>query len=646
MRNYLKYLKETRVFWILTLIVSAIFTIGLTYEGTDLFHGMNTIVDKEYVQLLMESGSNIPYCGIDASNLLQEDIFVPIIAVFIAIAAVIYFVIYRQKAGDNSFSRLPFPNGFERIYELITAGAVAVTDLVISLVYAFPRIRKYNKLFLDFYISDKTSVVRTTYEDSLNPKKSDVLMANIYNPKGFLDNLEVYICLGLIILCALAMIYLFGSVVKYSPVGYILGAFFSGYAWLTAGGISYFGKMSEEEYVNDITAIIGILLLILVISFVLAVRNEHSEKHKFFNYPLVIWLVLGGYVIYNNIETPIYKQIQFWIVELSYGVVTLPPLDFFLLAGLIVYLIIRKRKMVITQIPAMKHKGAFFEIIKPNIVFTAVATFVIAAIYTYQLSYMSLVGNEYGEEFASYFVMDFESAFAKIMAIYVIYKLGWFLLKKSSKESEKFDRFTVSKRKMFMIQSLAELVSIALPLLTAIGFLIPYGKSVFGNGQNTNLWGLSAVYLGFSMFIIASFAFVDYAYSKFIFKVTFLGMEAVICAGFVTVAECGFVIKGEYVGDMTEVLGIPATVGIILSAALILLVTNAFICKCDLSKSTFRNILSEPVYILSAVSAYTVMVIGCGYNTFQFVYGGVAGFLVFSVYIVYRILSSRKKLAA
>lgn len=648
MKNYLKYLKETKVFWILTLIFSTQLTIGLTFDVAKEINILSKSINDEYVKHMIESESPFLYRGLDASEILRgKELIIPIVVVFITILAVLYFVMYKQKSGCNSFSRLPISNGFDRIYELISAGAVILIELLVSLTCSFPIIQKINKGLLELYISNKTTItVVSCYEgQAMIPIETKIKLADFYRPKGLISNLEVYLCLGLIILCGLVLIHLLGAIVKYSPIGYVLGAVGINTGWLYFNGAEYFTKMSDGEYVNDYTALLGIALMLFTVSFIFAVKKEQPEKHKLFNYPLIIDLIVWGYVIFINLQTPIYSRLQYWILDLANGDVTLPPLDLFVLAAFIIYLIVKKRKTDITELPAMKRKSVFYEIIKPNIFFTLIATVVIATIYSYQIAYMQNDISGYWDPVdLSDYLMDIGTGFEKVMIMFVIYKFGWLLLKSSADKCEKFERITLSKRKLLALRSLAELVSVSVPLAAAVGFLSASYNGATGNKGIMELLPGLILYLAISFLFIASFAFAEYAYSRFIYKVTFLFMEFIICGAAVSIAESGFVIKGDYIASVTDILGIFTVVGIVLLVALVLFVTDVFICKKDLSRSTFRTAISEPVYILAAMLAYAIIVIECSEVIWQWIYSIAAGVLIFASYIVYRIISARKEI--
>lgn len=656
MRNYLKYLGETRVFWILTLIVSVIFSLVLSFVEINESHITDTIIDDKYVQYLAEFESKVYVNGLDASNLLQSVHFGGIlIMIIMGLVAVIYHFTYGQNSDNNVLRRLPFANGFVKIYELITAAAVSVIGLSVSFVGVIMKIGNFNKRLLTFYETNKISVIRTNYEDPMNPKQIEIMLADIFGqngglfgPKGFLRNVEVYFDLGLIVLCALLIIYLFGVIFKYAPIGYIVGTVISIYLWNAAGVSEHFRQASKSAYgVPDYTAIAGILALLLAVCFVIAARKEQPEKHKLFNYPGAIYLIAAGVVIDNNIQLPVYRQFQYWFLNLINGWLSFPPLDFFLLAAYIIFLVIRKRKMVITEVPVMKHKGAFFEITKPNILFTVVTTIAVAALYSYRL--LCCANASFYSELltdSAYLRQIVENDFNVIIGAYVICKLCWFILKKSAVASEKFDRQTVSKRQLFIIQTLSEFVSVALPTVLDIGLSGILSHAVSGNnGFSPNL-EKGMLYLSILALVVAAFTFADYAYSKFMFKVSFLIMGGLISSAAVLTVETGFVIKGAYVGNVTEVMGLYPTIGSILAVTLILLVGGMIVCKCDLSRSTFRSVISEPVYIIFAVLAYAVIGIGCGEQIWQWVLIGTAGLIILCAYIVYRIVSNRKQVVA
>lgn len=640
MKKYIKYLNETKSFWILTAIVAIFISLYISVLAVKINFPESPLSFTESKWEQLEKGQSMAiFRGISASDILGPESVGSAAFILFAIFAVasIYHFCYRGKSDINALSRLPIQKGNERIYEYITGILEIIIGLLASYIYIVPKAISYN------------GQIKSCLEQSGLSIKIDAQSfksaSEIFSGFGWLDNLRIYGVIALYLILGMTVIYLFGALVKFIPIGYAVGGF--GFFWFSADKLdtylSCFGNTymyGESGYfeINVMPILMVMLIIVGFVLFVLALQNQQPEKHRIFNYPIIAVVAGICFIVYVNCQFPIYNVIVAGRYLFGYGVFGAPLGTFILDIAVVIgaIILLKKKKSSTTEVKASKHHGFGVEMIKPYAILLGV---MLLAVLLGFLKDFENIDSSINYSINSGIVYNLESGLKYYMNMFFMIYLGFkgieLILKRNTAYSEKYDRFPISRAKKNLFAILLEIIVTAIPLALSTAIVsMMCGSYADGVSLIPSLWKTFFIFCLEVVSAIGIFAFVSHSYNSLLSK----AISAIsLCAIWHIIADwCkfGFNVKEAVYANMIEFLGYPTLILILSAIAIICLVLSFVVCRKDLSSNAFSYKAAEYILLMTAAAAYALIWFNVITFAWQYILCGAVFIIGIALYFV------------
>lgn len=614
MREYKKYLNETKLFWMIILVATVFFSIYASIFAIKLNSPSdNGILDQKDAELIMAADTTAAYKGINTTYFLEPAFDEPgivtslsSIIIFMFAAAMLYHFMYRGKSGVNAFRFFPIKNGAERLYELITGMIIAVVGVFTEFLCIMPRTVSFRR----------TIIAYSTAEETI--------------PYGLFDDLVPFLLVLIFVLASLVIMHLFGIVFKYIPVGYIMSLVFlrmhvpymNPHTYFVQAGAD-FDLQQQTFYIEFAPFILISIIVIGTFVYAKAVGRIKGEKYKICNFPIAGTSLALGMIIFVNTREIGSGSTLGWITFLRYGYLTLPPiyiiLDLGLLIALIIYLAVRRKKNVALKVSESSHKGAMWETCKPYVWAIVIISVLAMALYGFEtyntVNYWFHNGSQYPLEAM---IDELETSIQPvgvIFALYFIFKFAQFVLKRNSNAAGKYEVFPIKRNSRFIVRIVGDFLSVWVPctlimltrmnLYKALSAIAP----VTGDTYTTQLWQGYGADIAKAVLIVAILTFIDYSFNNVFLKIGASVLALVIGSGVSTLLFYGIHIGNNATLQLTQTA---LTVMNIILAVVILVITF-IICRKDKSRSSFAYAAAE--YVFVAMCAVTYLLIATAIAT-------------------------------
>lgn len=624
MKNYIKYLKETKAFWLIAMVATVFFALYASVMAiklnlpTDYKH-----MSQETIGNLLVDNPSIAFDGMFAQTVLTSAFDEPgivtclsSIMIFMVVVALVYHFMFRGKSDSSVFERLPISAGSERIYEVITAFVLAAIGVFTAFCCIVPATVRFSKQIKDYVFESE---------------------AGLYFNLGIYESIGAFAVVLLFIWASLMIIHLFGELFKITPVGYIVALFFARLHVIYMNPCEYFKMTAAEvdpgrhifylEYAPFLLLSVIIAGLYVYIKTVGKIRKDSGEV---FNFPIAGWSLIIIFTVYMNTCEPLVDNLRGWIVNLSYGYIFLPPIAFMfdialIIAAVIYFMVRRKRSQNVSiKVAPADHKGAIWETLKPGIIMIAVITALTLTIYffgaynTYNFIFEGNLEGRMDIALEELFV-DINcnvSPFEISVALYALVKLVKFVLQRTNSAAEKFDKFPVKKSFRFLISLVSECLALWLPISCACVFELSVFKkySSYAAGSygmfELDIWNEYILAIAGTALIVALINFIEMSFANLLIR-------GGVCVTLVIIATCmdeliatGFDIYGnaDYI-NIVDRYGYGITSLIMVIAALIIALASYIVCRKDTSRNVYKYAAAKYIFLFLYIAAFVLLVI-------------------------------------